>query len=238
MSDNPNTANRNDGGNTTELGLTHMVRPAPEPAANGAPVPGLLLLHGRGADEADLMGLVDALDARFTVVSPRAPYRMGPGWAWYGLPSVGNPDKETFLSSLEILKEFVAGLPAAYNIDPTRLYLMGFSQGAIIGSVVTMSIPDLVQGLVMHSGYVPQAFENMDLEIGPEGLNGKPVFVAHGKYDDVLPMGLGRDSYEYLQEADADVIYQEYPIGHSISEESLYDLSEWLTRELDRPRVD
>ena len=111
--------------------------------------------------------------------------------------------------------------------------LMGFSQGAIIGSVLAMALPDKVRGVVMHSGYVPQAVENMELDITPEGLVGKPFLVAHGKYDDVIPVVLGRDSYEYLQETGAEVVYQEYPIGHSISEESLYDFSEWLTRELD-----
>lgn len=220
--------------NTTDLNLTHMVRPALEKDAGEGPVPGLLLLHGRGADEEDLMGLVEALDGRFTVVSPRAPYRLGQGWAWYGLPSIGQPDRETFLASLEVLKEFVGGLPGAYGIDPDRLYLMGFSQGAIIGSVLAMEFADKIRGVVMHSGYVPQAFENMNLEITPEGLKSKPFFVAHGKYDDVLPVALGRDSSEYLQEAGAEVVYQEYPIGHSISEESLYDVSEWLTRELDK----
>ncbi len=221
--------------NVTELNLTHMVRPALEAnGGEGGLVPGLLLLHGRGADEEDLMGLVEALDGRFTVVSPRAQFRAGQGWAWYGLPSIGQPDRETFLASLEALKEFIGGLPAVYGIDHERLYLVGFSQGAIIGSVLAMALPDRVRGVVMHSGYVPQAAENMELDVTPEGLMGKPFFVAHGKYDDVLPVTLGRDSNEYLQEAGAEVVYQEYPIGHSISEESLYDLSEWLTRELDR----
>jgi phospholipase/carboxylesterase len=219
--------------NVTELNLTHMVRPAVEARGDEGLAPGLLLLHGRGADEEDLMGLVEALDGRFIVVSPRAPFRAGQGWAWYGLPSIGQPDRETFLASLEALKEFVGGLPGAYGIDPGRLYLMGFSQGAIIGSVLAMALPDKMRGVVMHSGYVPQAVENMELEISPEGLAGKPFLVAHGKYDDVIPVGLGRDSYEYLQEVGAEVVYQEYPIGHSISEESLYDFSEWLTRELD-----
>ncbi|MGA7733062.1 MAG: PHB depolymerase family esterase [Chloroflexia bacterium] len=217
----------------TELNLTHMLRPALERDAPGAPVPGLLLLHGLGADEADLMGLEGALDPRFIIVSPRAPYRMGPGWAWYGMPRIGMPDAETFLASLAALREFIAGLPSAYGIDPVRLYVLGFSQGAILGSVLAMSTPEAVRGVVMHSGYVPQALGNVSLDITPEGLAGKPFFVAHGKYDDVLPVSLARDSHEYLQEAGADVLYQEYPIGHSIGEESLYDLSEWLTRQLD-----
>ena len=217
----------------TELNLTHLLRPALERAGADAPVPGLLMLHGRGADEADLMGLEGALDPRFTIVSPRAPYRLGPGWAWYGMPQVGKPDADTFLASLEDLREFVAGLPAAYGIDPARLYILGFSQGAIIGSVLAMVVPEAVSGVVMHSGYVPQALGNIELDVAPGGLVGKPFFVAHGKYDDVLPVTFARDSHEYLQEVGADVSYREYPIGHSISEESLYDLGEWLTRRLD-----
>ncbi len=219
-----------------DLNLMHIVRPASERPTDGAPVPGLLLLHGRGADEGDLLGLEGALDPRFTIVSPRAPYRLGPGWAWYGMPEIGRPDPESFLASLSDLRDFVADLPAAYGIDPNRLYILGFSQGAIIGSVLTMITPTTVRGIVMHSGYVPQALGNIELDIKPDGLAGKPFFVAHGKYDDTLPVAFARDSYEYLQEVGADVIYQEYPIGHSISEESLYDLSEWLTLQLDSKR--
>lgn len=219
--------------NVTELNLTHMVRPAQERDESGGPVPGLLLLHGRGADEADLMGLEEALDRRFTIISPRAPYRLGPGWAWYGMAEVGKPDSDSFKESLGGLRTFIEGLPAAYEIDPARLYVLGFSQGAILGSVLAMSAPDLVRGVAMHSGYVPQALDGAALDIDPAGLAGKRFFVAHGKYDDVLPVSFARDSHEYLEQAGADVAYQEYPIGHSISEESLYDLSQWLTRRLD-----
>jgi phospholipase/carboxylesterase len=150
------------------------------------------------------------------------------------MPQAGKPDRESFLAGLADLREFVKALPAAYGIDPARLFVMGFSQGAILGSALAMETPDTVRGIVMHSGYVPQALGNAGFGITAGGLAGKPFFVAHGKYDDVLPVGFARDSHEYLQQAGADVVYQEYPIGHSISEESLYDLSEWLTGQLDR----
>src|SRR2546423_10408291 len=106
------------------LNLAHLARPAPEEGA-----PGLLLLHGRGADEADLMGLVEALDPRLAVVSARAPLRWGPGFAWYG---AGAEEAGTMRNSLEELAKFITLLPAAYGIDPRRLYLMGFSQGAVM----------------------------------------------------------------------------------------------------------
>jgi phospholipase/carboxylesterase len=214
----------------TDLNLSHMVRPAHSDAEGNEASPGLLLLHGRGADEEDLMGLEQALDPRLTIVSARAPYRLGPGFAWYGMYEIGKPDNDTFLSSLSELQTFVRGLPAAHNIDPQRLYLMGFSQGAIMSAALALTIPEQVRGVIMHSGYVPT---ESALDVQPEGIKNKPFFVAHGKYDDVIPVTFGRDAEEYLSEAGARLTYREYPIGHTISEESLYDLSEWLTRELD-----
>lgn len=216
----------------TALNLTHMVRPAMERDKAGGRVPGLVLLHGRGANEEDLMGLEGALDPRFTIVSARAPFRLGPGYAWYVMTQVGQPDDASMRTSMEELRAFLTALPEAYGVDPRRLYLLGFSQGAIVSSALAMLMPERIAGVVMHSGYV--AAEHTKLDLNPDGLAGKPFFVAHGKYDDIIPVTWGRDGQEYLEAAGADVIYKEYPIGHSISEESLYDLSEWLTERLDR----
>lgn len=217
----------------TTLNLTHMVRTAQAHDKGHTPdskVPGLLLLHGRGADEADLMGLESALDPRLTIVSPRAPFRLGPGYAWYDMFQVGSPDPETMAVSMGEIEEFIGGMLETYNIDPKRLYLLGFSQGAILSAAIALTTPERVTAVVMHSGYVPLS---AGLDLHPEAIAGKPFFLAHGKYDDVIPVTYGRDADEYLTEAGARITYQEYPIGHSISEESLYDLSEWLTAEID-----
>ena len=214
----------------TSLNLTHMLRPALERPADGALVPGLLLLHGRGADEADLMGLESALDPRLTIVSARAPFRLGPGFAWYGMSEVGKPDPDTLRASVRELEDFIDGLSEAYDIDPARLYLMGFSQGAVMSATMALLKPGAVRGALLHSGYVPA---NAGLGFSHEAAEGKPFYLAHGKYDDVIPVTFGRDSHEYLQAANAEVEYREYPIGHTISEESLYDLSEWLSARLD-----
>jgi phospholipase/carboxylesterase len=190
-----------------------------------------LLLHGRGADEEDLMGLEGALDPRLTILSPRAPFRMGPGYAWYDTPRAGEPDDVSLVESLNELREFIAGAPKAYGVDPARLYLFGFSQGAVVSSALAMLIPAAIRGVVMHSGYM--AAHHIALDVQRDVLADKPFFLAHGKYDEVIPVTWGRDAQEYLEEAGADVAYREYPIGHSISEESLYDASEWLTARLD-----
>ncbi len=189
------------------------------------------MLHGRGADEADLMGLAGALDPRLTIVSARAPFRLGPGFAWYGMGQVCQPAKDTLHTSLGELREFIGGMVSAYSIDPQKLYAMGFSQGAVMAAGLALTEPGQMRGVVMHSGYTPT---DSGLAIQPGGLAGKPFFVAHGVYDEVIPVTFGRKSKDYLLSMGADLTYSEYLIGHTISEESLYDLSEWLTSQLDR----
>ena len=218
-----------DSGEKAQLNLDHIVRWARTKAEDDAR-PGLLLLHGRGADEYDLMGLEEGLDPRLTIVSARAPLSLGRGFMWYDLSHLGEPDAMTMQSSLEQLRLFIKSVPGAYHIDPERIYLMGFSQGAIMSAALALTDSVSVRGVIMHSGYVPVDYL---MGVDPAGLRDKPFFVAHGKYDDILPVTLGRDAAEYLAEHKARLTYQEYPIGHTISEESFYDLSEWLTAQLD-----
>jgi phospholipase/carboxylesterase len=178
----------------------------------------------------DLMGLADAIDPRLTIVSARGPYRLGFGYTWYDMPRIGSPDPVTIRKSIDKLGKFIPEIIEAYDIDPQRLYLMGFSQGGILSSALALMMPGCFCGVVMHSSYVPTT---ADLPIQLEAVRGLPFFVAHGKYDGIIPITLGRAGAEYLREAGADLTYTEYPIGHQISEESLYDLSEWLTNKVD-----
>src|SRR5205814_10025577 len=124
------------------LNLAHIVRPSPRYSKGGAPesgVPCLLLLHGRGADEADLMGMEEALDPRFTVVSVRAPFRLPPGFAWYDMPDVGEPEADTVRGSLDESHAFIEGLPDADSIDPQRMYMMRFSAGVAVGAATAVT---------------------------------------------------------------------------------------------------
>ena len=216
-----------------ELNLVHVARVAKVRPVEPGTGPGLLLLHGRGADEYDLMGLEEGLDPRFTIISVRAPHRLGSGFMWYDMYRLGEPDSETIRSSLTELRKFVDDIIRVYPIYAKRLYLLGFSQGAIMSAALALTDPEKVCGVIMHSGYVPT---NPGMEASPDGLEGKPFFVAHGQYDDVIPVSYGREAAAYLAEHKARLTYREYPVGHTISEESFYDLSEWLADELDADR--
>jgi phospholipase/carboxylesterase len=176
------------------------------------------------------MGLADALDPRLTIVSARGPYRFGFGYTWYEMPRIGSPDPETIRESIRKLDKFIPEFIEAYDIDPQRLYLMGFSQGGIMSAALALLMPGRFRGVVMHSSYVPTT---ADLPMQPEAVRGLPFFVAHGKHDGTIPVALGRAGAEYLREAGAGLTFIEYPIGHQISEESLYDLTEWLTGQVE-----
>jgi len=98
---------------------------------------GLLVLHhGRGADERDLLGLADVLDpdGRLHVVTPRAPLTLPgwPGYHWYVVPRVGYPDPETFHAAFDALAAFHDEMWERTGIAPERTVLGGFSVGAVM----------------------------------------------------------------------------------------------------------
>ena len=215
--------------------LIHKIRP---PASSGPEKPPVLvLLHGRGTNEDDLLGLVDYLDPRFFIISVRAPYRFLEGiggHTWYDLRDNGSPDLQQFDDSYRKLIQFLTDIKTGYPVDGDRLFLLGFSMGSVMSFAAALTVPGLVRGVVAHSGYIP---ENTNLSFTMEQLQGLSLFVAHGIHDPVIPIEYGRRANKLLEQTSADVTYKEYPIPHTISEQSLSDLSEWLQKKLAVPAV-
>ncbi|MEI7704010.1 MAG: phospholipase [Deltaproteobacteria bacterium] len=211
--------------------LEHVVRPA-QVAAERPPL--ALLLHGLGADEHDLFGLAPWLDPRLVVVSARAPMEAQPmGHSWFDIDFGEYPpriDLDHMLESRDAILGFIAEAASAYGADPTRTWLVGFSQGAAMASACALHRPDLLRGIAAHSGRIPR----MLVPQGPlPGLAGFPVLWQHGNGDPVVPVEFGREARDLLGGLGADVDYCEYPIGHEISEESAGDLVRWLSARID-----
>jgi phospholipase/carboxylesterase len=213
--------------------LVHLTRP-PEQLEPGPP-PLLLLLHGVGSHEGDLIQLAPYLDPRFFVASARAPNTLAPGsYAWFHVEftpqgPVINPGEAE--SSRQALLGFIDELVDTYGLDPARVYAMGFSQGAIMGFSLALTRPDKLAGLVAHSGRILPEIRPL---IAPaEELRGLPVFVLHGTADAVLPIHHGRASRDLLSDLPVRLTYREYPIEHQISAESLGDAAAWLSERLD-----
>lgn len=212
--------------------LFHKV--APSGPGSPDPRPALILLHGRGANEDDLLGLTPYLDPRFLVIAVRAPLDMGfGGYTWYDLQTIGSPDREQFLESYGKLVQFLDEVRTGYRVDPARTALLGFSMGAVMAYACILTRPDLVHSIVAHSGYIP---ENAGLDLRSD-LAGKGVFVAHGTADPVIGIEYARRARERLTPSGADLVYREYPIPHSMSEESVTDFSAWLARRIFGPEA-
>ncbi|HEX6510027.1 MAG TPA: alpha/beta fold hydrolase [Chloroflexota bacterium] len=213
-----------------DLVLVHETHPA---RRGDQPHPGLLLLHGRGADERDLLPLASELDDRLFTVSARAPFAMPwGGYAWYDLGSqgIGFPSAETIGHSLQLLDRFLDEIIQTYPIDPRRLYVGGFSMGAATSAALALLYPERIAGAVILSGYVPLEAE---LPFRPQEAAGHPVFEAHGTMDQVIPVDWARRSRQHLESTPLHFTYREYPMGHEISYPELQDVSAWLTGVLD-----
>jgi phospholipase/carboxylesterase len=216
-----------------DLSLTHLVR-EPSARAAGEPPPLLVLLHGVGSNEADLFSLAPYLDGRFLVASARAPVSMGYGaYGWFNIeftPAGLVADVAQASASLRQLAVFVGELVDAYLVDPRRVYLMGFSQGAMMSLSLMLSQPEMVAGIVAMSGRLPAELLADVRDI--DAFSGLPVLVTHGTFDQVLPVENGRAVRDALSKLPVALTYREYPMAHEVSQESLRDVAAWLTRTL------
>jgi len=207
--------------------LEHRVRPA-----EGEPEGLLVLFHGRGADEHDLLPLLDLLDPgrRLLGVTPRGPLSLPPGGAhWYAVQEIGYPDPSTFVATYQAVVEWLDGIAEETGIGPERTVLGGFSQGAVMTYALGLgrSRPRPA-ALVALSGFIPtvDAFE-LDLEAPLP-----PVAIGHGTYDLVISVEWSRRARELLEEAGAQVLFREYPLPHAIEPAFLAELGPWIASAL------
>ena len=203
------------------------------PSKVSAKYPTLILLHGRGADENDLLSIAEYLDERLFIVSARAPFpfQQVSGYTWFDLLEMGMPDPKMFDESFNKVVQFIEDIKTGYPVNPSKVFLCGFSMGAIISFALALTRTETLAGVIANSGYIP---EENQLQFNWAGIKGKPFFVSHGLYDPVIPITFGRRASELLRNAQADLCYREYEMGHQIGEESLNDIMQWLTKYLDR----
>jgi phospholipase/carboxylesterase len=189
----------------------------------------LVLLHGLGSDEQDLISLAPQLDPRLMVAAIRAPYRYGMGgYAWFDVQWTANErtiDVSQAATSLATLAEFLPELVAELGTDPAKLILGGFSQGGMMTLAVALNNPGLLAGAMILSGRVLPPFVPAEPPVHVQHL---PFLVQHGTYDPVLTVEDGREVRDLLTTLDAPMQYHEYPMGHEVSLQSLMDAQNWL----------
>lgn len=194
--------------------------------------PLLLLLHGLGSNEQDLFSFAPHMDPRYRVVSVRAPraYAYG-GFAWFDIhfgPGMPQPNRVHLAEARKVLLSFIEEVRIKYN--PSRLYLGGFSQGAIMSYQTALTHPSLVSGVLAMSGYVLR--DDTLPSVASEALKAMPIFATHGTHDQVLPVFLGRSTRDYLQSLQLTYTYREYPMGHEVNQACFEDCKSWLAQQV------
>lgn len=195
------------------------VHVAPEEPCDRA----VVVLHGRGADERDLLPVARELPPHH-VVSLRAPEQMGPGYTWYDLDlSAGGlhrsqPDPEGFRRSMDLVTDAVSRARERYGFESVGL--LGFSQGAITALSLLLETPAEYAWVAALHGYLAESHADH----APDGVAGTPVFVAGGESDEVIPASRAAAAADRLRELDAAVTHEHYPTGHGIGRAELDDL--------------
>ena len=219
----------------TEL-ETIEVETGPNPRA------AVIVLHGLGADGNDFvpvaseLALDDVGPVRF--VFPHAPvmpvtlnngYRMR---AWYdilGTELVRQEDERGLRASTAAVEALLAR-EKARGIPAGRIVLAGFSQGCAMSLMAGLRHGERLAGIVGLSGYLPLAATLAAERSHANALT--PIFMAHGQYDNVVPLARGKASADVLRGLGYDVQWREYPMAHSVCMEEIADMNTWLLRVL------
>lgn len=196
-----------------------------------AETPTLLLLHGYGADEHDLIGLYPYLPQELDIICVRGkgstPFG---GAAWFDIyQSMDGSlsfNAEQALQAAEEINVLRRQMVAEELIKPGPLILGGFSQGSSISMLATVLDPQDVRALLIMSGRVTENLK--DLISDPDSLKDLPVFIGHGSHDQVIPLDFGHQVRDLWANLPVISEYHEYPMAHQVAAEELTDINRWF----------
>ncbi|MCD6010911.1 MAG: phospholipase/carboxylesterase [Flavipsychrobacter sp.] len=207
-----------------DLALKYVVQ---QPTEKTAKTPVIILLHGYGSNEGDLFELRNVFPRKYLIISARAPYPVGTqGYQWFDLRK---GDGYTEISySRDLVLKLITQIVDNYKADPKQVYIMGFSQGAMMSYDIGLLNPDKVKGIAPLSGRLFAHLQQKIRSATPQ-LKQLKIFIAHGTADDRIKFAEGKAANEYLKNIGLKPEFHEYPgMGHSISNDVLKDLVKWL----------
>jgi phospholipase/carboxylesterase len=205
----------------------------PKNQSSAAP-PVLIIFHGYGADEFDLLPIASKLDPSFLTISLQAPIELTwGGHAWYHLEQSSSglkSDSKSRIVSEDLLIESLHEIIKKEGGDPNQIYLMGFSQGSamcysLIGRHNLQNIGLNIRGVIIMSGYIP---EDVIEPLRKKDLSSIPFFLSHGIHDDLIPAIAMKVANDILEKAGAKTFAKDYEIGHGLTEETVSDIRKWI----------
>ena len=152
--------------------------------------------------------------------------------SWYDILAMSPAraiDREQLEASAQRIIELIEEQRAS-GIDPSRIFLAGFSQGgAVVLHSTFLKWQGPLGGVLALSTYAPTFTEDLELSASQQRI---PVLCLHGQYDEVVQNAMGRSAYEYLKTRGVTVAWQEYPMGHEVLPEEIRDIGVWLAERL------
>jgi predicted esterase/catechol 2,3-dioxygenase-like lactoylglutathione lyase family enzyme len=204
---------------TTKLAFVHQFIPA---QAEGAPT--LLLLHGTGGNEHDLLSLGRQLYPHAALLSPRGQVLENGMPRFFRWLAEGVFDLDDLRQRTHDLAAFVAAASAAYGFDAQRVIAVGYSNGANIAASLMLLHPDVLAGAVLFHAMVPLVPDQL-----PE-LSGVPVFMGAGRTDTMIAPQQTERLAQLLTQAGADVDLYWQPGGHALNQAEVSAATDWLAR--------
>ncbi|WP_296604806.1 luciferase family protein [Nocardioides sp.] len=202
---------------------------APVVATHGSTdptAPLVVLLHGRGSDESEILGLAPHLPAGPAYAAVRAPIAEGGGYAWFANRGVGRPVAGSLRDTMDWFRHWLDDLAPAGR----PVVLVGFSGGAAFAGGLVLDDPGRYAGAAVLFGTLPF---DAGLTTVPGRLAHLPVFVAQGDGDHVIPRELLDRTWGYLlAESGAPTVARREPGGHQLTARTVHDLGEWLAHRL------
>lgn len=216
---------------TINTNLTYVVN---EPAKRNPKTPVLIMLHGYGSNENDLFDLAKTFDNRFITFSLRAPIKLdNDSYAWYILNRVPGQSftydyKEVQESVLKI-KSFISNACKAFQVDSTQVYVLGFSQGAMLSYELAFRYPKNIKGIMALSGRLME--ETKKVNTNWTLASQTNYFVAHGYSDAMIKIDEQDKIETYLRSKNCQKLsIKKYEMQHTISGNELNDIRAWLLK--------
>lgn len=201
----------------------------PTVAWHGSNDPGsplVVLLHGRGSNEVDIIGLADHLPPGAAYAAVRAPIAEGGGYAWFANRGIGRPVAESLRETMDWFRTWLDQIAP----EGRPVVLVGFSGGAAFAGGVVLDDPARYAGAAVLYGTLPF---DAGVPTTPGRLDGVPVLVVHGDQDHVIPRDLLDRTRTYLDhDAGAVTTAVRDPGGHGLSAAALAEVRRWLAATL------
>ncbi|WP_185866630.1 alpha/beta hydrolase [Blattabacterium cuenoti] len=216
---------------SNKLSIKHIIK---KPINKKDSPPLFLMIHGYGSNEKDLFSLHKDIPEKFFIISIQGIYSMNKEkYSWY---EIDFQDKKKFINisqakdTIEKISFFIDEAIEKYKLNKNKVWLCGFSQGAILSYAIALKKPNQVKRVIALSGYFEKNLFPKE-EICENSYADLKFFISHGKYDTVIPIHWVKKGLSFLKNRQIlSLHYKEYNSGHVLCDSNYQDLIHWIKK--------